>query len=100
MKCIFIIYGMGVKGYHLWDHVVGYFLYSGNVIFREVKPSPIVVQPEGDEKNSMVYISPKIEKNEPKNEQEVHDGPNEEEDSNSLKEEEETPPQTLRSSTR
>jgi hypothetical protein len=74
-------------------------LYRRNVIFREVKPSPIVVQLEEDEKKSVVQLPPKTEKVELENEQEVHDGPDEEEGSKSLEEEEETPPQTLRRST-
>jgi hypothetical protein len=74
-------------------------LYRRNVIFREVKPSPIVVQLEEDEKKLVVQLPPKTKKVEPENEQEVHDGPDEEEGSESLEEEEETPPQTLRRST-
>jgi hypothetical protein len=99
MKCIFIGYGVGVKGYKLWDPVAGKVLYRRMLFSEKLSPSPIVVQPEEDEKKLVVQLPPKTEKVEPKNEQEVHDGPDEEEGSESSKEEEETPPQTLRRST-
>eukprot|EP01018_Ginkgo_biloba_P030831 Gb_14962 [translate_table: standard] len=37
VKCIFISYGVGVKGYKLWDSMAERVLYSRNVIFKEVK---------------------------------------------------------------
>jgi hypothetical protein len=69
MTCIFINYGVGVKGYKLWDFVAGNVLYRNNVIFRKVKSSSTVVQPKEDGKKFMVQIPPKTKKFEPKNEQ-------------------------------
>jgi hypothetical protein len=43
MKCILIGYGVGVKGYKLYDLVVGKVLYGRSVIFKEVKCSPTMV---------------------------------------------------------
>jgi hypothetical protein len=54
MKCIFINYGIGVKGYKLWDLMARKVLYSGNVIFKQVKSPPRVVQLEEDKKKSPV----------------------------------------------
>jgi len=88
-----------VKGYKLWDLVVGKFLYRTNVIFREVKTSPTMVHPKEDENKSMVQLSPKTKKVELENEKEVHDGPNEKRGSESLNEEEQPPYLTLRRST-
>jgi hypothetical protein len=62
VKCIFIGYGIGVKGYKPWGPVAGNFLYRRNVIFREFKPSPIMVQLEEDEKNSVIYLRPRPRK--------------------------------------
>jgi hypothetical protein len=45
LKCLFINDDIIVKGYNLWDPMAGFFFYIMNVIFREVKPSPIVVEP-------------------------------------------------------
>ena len=98
VKCIFIGHGVGVKGYKLWDLMVKRVLYSINVIFREVNLAPIVVQLIEDKKKLVVHLPPRIENVKPKNEQEVDDGFEKLEGSESL-EEEETPPQTLRSST-
>ena len=44
IKCIFIEYSGGVKGYKLWDPVTSKVLYSRNVIFRELTSSPVVLQ--------------------------------------------------------
>jgi len=41
IKCIFIGYGIGVKGYKLWNLDTEKVLYSRSVIFREVKPSTV-----------------------------------------------------------
>jgi hypothetical protein len=68
VKCIFISYGIGVKGYKLWDQVARNFFYRKNGIFREVNPSPIMVQPKEDEKKSVVQLPPKTKKVEPENE--------------------------------
>jgi hypothetical protein len=43
VKCISIGYGVSVKGYKIWDHVVEIFLYRKNVNFREANSSHIVV---------------------------------------------------------
>jgi hypothetical protein len=43
-------------------------LYSRNVIFKEVNPSPKVVQPKDNEKKPVVQLPPKIDKNKPKSE--------------------------------
>jgi hypothetical protein len=45
VKCIFIDYGVGVKGYRLWDLVAKKGLYSRNVIFKDVMFSSTIVQP-------------------------------------------------------
>ena len=50
VKCIFIGYSGDVKGYKLWDLVNRKVLYRKNVIFRELTPSPIVLQPNEKEK--------------------------------------------------
>ena len=44
VKCIFIGYGVGVKGYKLWDPVAEKVLYSRSVIFCELKPSTVLLQ--------------------------------------------------------
>jgi hypothetical protein len=54
VKCIFIGYSAGVKGYKLWDPVTSKVLYSRNVIFRELTSSPIVLQPDEKEKEKDV----------------------------------------------
>lgn len=38
VKCIFIGYGVGVKGYKLWNPVTGKVSFSRSVIFHEMKP--------------------------------------------------------------
>jgi len=43
VKCIFIEYGTGVKGYNLYDPISINVLYRRSVIFKEVKPSPKIV---------------------------------------------------------
>ena len=43
-----------MKGYKLWDPVTGKVLYSRNVIFRELTPSPIVLQPDEKEKKEEI----------------------------------------------
>jgi hypothetical protein len=105
VKCIFIGYSVGVKGYKLWDPVACKVLYSRNVIFRELTSSPIVLQPdEKEKKEDIVQFPPTPEKTEQKN----HVGSNDEESSSSTdsseeeeEEEEEQPqPQPLRRSTR
>jgi hypothetical protein len=58
-----------------------------------------VVQPKEAKKKLVVQVPPKTKKAKPKNEQEVHDGPNEEDGSECLEEKEENPPQTLSRST-
>jgi hypothetical protein len=79
VKCIFIGSSVGVKGYKIWDPVIGKVLYSRNVIFIEVKSSPTMAQLEEDEKNLVVQLPPKIEKIDPKSEHEFYEGPDEEE---------------------
>jgi len=37
VKCIFIDYTYGVKGYKLWDLIMRKIIYSQDVIFREVE---------------------------------------------------------------
>jgi hypothetical protein len=80
--------------------MLGKVLYGKKFIFREVDPSPIVVQPKEDEKNLVVQLPPKMEKVESQNEQEFSDGPNEEDGSKTSKEEEKSPLQILRRSIR
>jgi hypothetical protein len=36
IKCIFISYKDGMKGYKLWDLIMRKFFYSRDVIFKEV----------------------------------------------------------------
>ncbi|GLJ22727.1 hypothetical protein SUGI_0428190 [Cryptomeria japonica] len=36
VKCIFIGYGIGVKGYKLWNHVTGKVVYNRSIIFHEL----------------------------------------------------------------
>jgi len=59
MKCIFIGYGIGLKGYKIWDPIIVKVLYRGNFTFREVNPSPIVVQLEEDDKRSIYNYHPR-----------------------------------------
>jgi hypothetical protein len=66
VKCIFIDYGIGVKGYKLCNLMNGKVLYRRNIIFREVNYSPTVMHPEEDEK-LVVQQPPKNKKFEPKN---------------------------------
>jgi hypothetical protein len=54
MKCIFISYGIVVKGCKISDLIDINFVYRRNVIFRKFKPCHIVVQLEEDEKKPMV----------------------------------------------
>lgn len=57
VKCIFIGYSYGVKGYKLWDPVAQKVFYSKSVIFRETKPSSIIVQPEQmEEKKDVIQL--------------------------------------------
>ena len=58
VKCIFIGYSVGVKGYKLWDPVACKVLYSRNVIFRELTSSPIVLQPDEKEKKEDIVQFP------------------------------------------
>ena len=103
MKCIFIGYSVGVKGYKLWDPVACKVLYSRNVIFRELTSSPIVLQPDEKEKKEDIVQFPLTPE---KTEHKDHVGSNDEEsssssDSSEEEEEEEQPqPQPLRRSTR
>jgi hypothetical protein len=62
MKCIFIGYGVGMKGYKLWDSMVRKILCIKKVIFREVKSYPSMMQLEEHEKKLMVHIPPKTKK--------------------------------------
>jgi hypothetical protein len=49
VKCIFIGYGIGMKGYKLWNPLTEKVLYSRSVIFHEMKPTSLE-QPEKTEK--------------------------------------------------
>ena len=62
VKCIFIGYNVGVKGYKLWDPVACKVLYSINFIFRELTSSPIVLQPDEKEKKEDIFWFPPIPK--------------------------------------
>ena len=92
VKCIFIGYSVGVKGYKLWDLVTSKVLHSRNVIFREITSSPIVLQPDEKEKEKEKDVQfPPTPK---KTKQRDHVGSNDEERSSisdSSKEEEEKP---------
>ena len=50
IKCIFIKYSGGVKGYKLWDLVTSKVLSSIIFFFRELTSSPIVLQLDEKEK--------------------------------------------------
>ena len=78
VKCIFIGYSAGVKGYKLWDPVTSKVLYSRNVIFRELTSSPIVLQPDEKEKKEDIVQFPLTPE---KTEQKDHVGSNDEESS-------------------
>lgn len=100
VKCIFIGYGVGVKGYKLWDPVAEKVLYSRSVIFHELKPSIVDLQLEKEEKHKkeVVHI-PTTSKEE---ELRAPDGLDNEESLSSFEstaEEQEPEPQTLRRST-
>ena len=41
VKCIFIWYGIGVKGYKLWNPLTKKVLYSRSFIFQEMKPNSL-----------------------------------------------------------
>jgi len=58
VRYIFIICGVGVKGYKILYHVYGKVFYTGNVNFKEVKPSPIVVELKEDDKKKLVQLPP------------------------------------------
>ena len=63
VKCIFIRYSYGVKGYKLWDPVAQKVFYSRSVIFRETKPSSVTVQPEWiEEKKDVIQLPATPEK--------------------------------------
>ena len=103
VKCIFIGYSVGVKGYKLWDPVACKVLYRRNVIFRDLTSSPIVLQPDEKEKKEDIVQFPLTPE---KTEQKDHVWSNDEESSSSFdsseeEEKEEQPqPQPLRRSTR
>jgi hypothetical protein len=87
-----------VKGYKLWDPAVKKVLYSKSVIFKEMKPSIIDLQPKEEEKQKeVVQISSTPMKDELCTLVELDD----EESSSSYEsfEEEEPQPQQLRRST-
>ena len=58
VRYIFILYGVAVKGYRISYHVDGNVFYTRNVNFREVKPSPIVVELKEDDKKKLVQLPP------------------------------------------
>ena len=63
VKCIFIRYSYGVKGYTLWDPIAQKVFYSRSVIFRETKPSSVTVQPEQiEEKKDVIQLPATPEK--------------------------------------
>ena len=63
IKCIFIRYSYGVKGYKLWDPIAQKVCYSKSVIFRETKPSSITVHPERiEEKKYVIQLPATLEK--------------------------------------
>lgn len=46
VKCIFIRYSYGVKGYKRWDLIEQEVFYFKSVIFRETNPPTITMQVE------------------------------------------------------
>lgn len=68
MKCIYIGHDDGVRGYKISDPMAGKALYSRNVNFIEVNPSPTMVQLEEDENKLVVQLAPHTKKAEAKSE--------------------------------
>lgn len=63
IKCIFIGYSYGVKGYKLWNPVEQKVCYSRSVIFRETKPSSVIVQLEQTkQKEDVIQLPATLEK--------------------------------------
>jgi hypothetical protein len=93
MKCIFIDYIYGVKGYKLWDSVAQNLVHSRSVIFRETKPYSITLQPKQIKQEYVIQFPPTPKKVEsrPMDRQEVEEIPSRFESS----EEEEEPPTQL-----
>ena len=56
IKCIFIGYGVSVKGYKLLDLVTEKVLYSRSVIFYELKPSIVDLQSKKEEKKKKEVV--------------------------------------------
>ncbi|KAH9291059.1 hypothetical protein KI387_044630, partial [Taxus chinensis] len=109
VKCIFIGYGYGVKGYKLWDPIAQKVIYSRSVIFREIKSSPINFQPEqhkeNEQKKDVVQLpsTPKKVESRPQNRQEVEESSPRFESLEEEEEEEgveESPPQLVQKYTR
>ena len=67
VKCIFINYNYGVKGYKLWNRVEQKVFYSRSVIFRETKPSFVTMQPkQTKEKKDVIQLLATLKKVESK----------------------------------
>ena len=63
VKCIFIRYSYGVKGYKLWNPIEQKVFYSRSVIFRETKPSFVtILQEKIKEKKDVIQLPTTLEK--------------------------------------
>ena len=56
MKCIFIGYGIGVKGYKLWNPLTEKVLYTRSVIFHEMKPNSLEKLEKTEKRKEVVQI--------------------------------------------
>jgi hypothetical protein len=99
VKCIFICYSYGMKGYKLWDPVAQNIIHSRSVIFREIKPSSITLQKKQSKHEDVIQFPSTIEKVEsrPMDRQEFEEIPSSFESSEN---EEEPPNHLFRRSTR
>ncbi|GLJ29753.1 hypothetical protein SUGI_0587340 [Cryptomeria japonica] len=99
MKCIFIGYSYGVKGYKLWDLVAQKVIHSRSVIFREIKSPSVTLQPEQTKKEDVIQLpsTPERVESRPLDKQEVQESSS---SSESSEEEEEPPTQLVQRSTR
>lgn len=99
VKCIFIGYSYGVKGYKLWDPVAQKVIHSRSVIFREIKSPSVTLQPEQTKKEDVIQLpsTPERVESRPLDRQEFEESLS---SSESLEEEEEPPTQLVQRSTR
>lgn len=99
--CIFIGYGMRVKGYKLWNLVSEKVLYNRSVIFHELKTTSVYMQSEKIEKEEVEVEIPLTPEKEELQTPCVPEGEESStsSDSSSQEKEQEPPPQPLKRST-